>query len=225
VSRPGTPPNAGRRQLLHAAPAGLALLLAGCGGTSAPPADSFYRLEAEDPGRRYGEPLLPGTLEVNRLSADGVTGERAIVYSEGGPKLRRYSYEFWVDSPGRLIQLALVDGLRAANTADTVATPELRLLADWRLEGTIQRLEHRLIGDDRAEAVLALELSVVNARNGDLVLLDGFRARNDLATQNVEPAVQAFNRTLTACITSFLDRLDTAARDIEAPRQDRRQRS
>jgi cholesterol transport system auxiliary component len=208
-----------RRRLLRAAPAGLALLLAGCGGTSAPPADSFYRLRTEDPGRRYGEPLLPGTLEVNRLSADGVTGERAIVYAEGGPKLRRYSYEFWVDSPGRMIQQALVDALRGSGAAATVATPALRLLADWRLEGTIERLEHRLIGADRAEAVLALELSVVNARNGDLVLLDDFQARRALSTQRVEPAVQAFNRSLTACVTDFLDRLETAAQDIEAPRE------
>lgn len=217
-----------RRRTLRLAAGGapaLALLAAGCSGGTAPPADSFYRLQAQDPGRRYGTPLLPGTLEVGRFDADGVTGERALVYSEGAGRLRRYSYHYWVDSPTRLIQKALVESLRTVNAAQTVVTPNLRLLADWRLEGSVDRLEHRLIGEERAEALLAVEFSVVNARDGRLVMIDSFSARRDLASQDVSAAADAFDSALTEVVAQFLDKLETAAKDVEAPPERRQRRS
>ena len=192
------------------AAAALVLLLTACGGGSAPPPDSFYRLSADDPGRRYGRPLLPGTVEVGRFSADGVTGERALVYSNGGQRVRRYSYHHWIDSPPRLIQESLVEALRRVEAAEAVVTPELRLRSDWRVEGQLKRLEHRLTGDGGAEVVLAIEVSVVDARDGGLVMIDGFRSRRQVASTEVEPAVEAFNVALTDVVAEFLDRLAEA---------------
>lgn len=205
---------AGRRRRASAAVFSALVLgaaLGGCGTSSAPPQDSFYRLEAEDAGRRYGQPLLPGTVEVNRFSADGVTGERAILYSDGDRQLRRYSYHYWVDSPTRLAQQSLIEELRQAAAATTVVSPDLRVPADWRVSGEMERLEHHRSGEEPTSVMVSVEISVVNARTGELVMVDSFQATRPVESQRVAAAVGAFNGAWTDIVASFLDRLAEAA--------------
>jgi ABC-type uncharacterized transport system auxiliary subunit len=184
------------------------LLLAACGGGASPPPDSFYRLEAGDPGRRYGTPLLDGTVEVARFDADGVTGGRPIVYHADGPQLRRYSYHYWVESPTKQMQAAVIAALRRAEAARQVVRPDMRVPADWRISGTLKELSHRP-GDGGAAGriVLAATLSVVDARDGALVLLEDFRVERPVQGDGVPAAVARCQTALTELLGRFLDRL------------------
>jgi len=192
-----------------AAALGTVLLLAACGGGSSAPSDSFYRLDPADVGRRYGQPLLDGTVQVARFSADGVTGGRPIVYRADGAALRQYSYHYWVESPAQQIRDAVIEAMRRANVAPRVVSPELRVLADWRVEGTLRRLDYDPAPDGRV--VVRLELSLVDTRNGDLVLQDTFEATGSVRSDTVPAAVQSFNAAATDVLARFLDRLAARA--------------
>ena len=55
--------------------------LAGCGQQGVPvPTDRFHRLMIESPATVYPTPRLPGVLEVERFSADGVLQGRSIIF-------------------------------------------------------------------------------------------------------------------------------------------------
>jgi ABC-type uncharacterized transport system auxiliary subunit len=190
-------------------PAILLLALAACAGPAAPP-DSFYRIEPGAPARHFAKPLLPGVLEVNRLAADGVAAERAMAFArtEGGA-LAHYQYDFWSEPPGLLLQDRLAHYLDAAGLADRVVTPELRVLSDWVLRGKVRRFE---LVADRAEAVVDLELAVVGARDGRLVLLRTYEARVGTASDRVEDVAHAMEAGVRDIFARFLSDLQTAPR-------------
>lgn len=192
------------------------LLMAGCGGGSGPPADSFYRLDPADVGRRYGQPLLDGTVQVARFSADGVTGGRPIVYRADGVTLRQYSYHYWVESPAKQMRDALIEAMREANGAPRVVSPDLRVLADWRVGGTLRRLDYDPAPD--GEVVVRLDLSLVDTQDGTLVLQDTFEARRGVSEDTVSAAVASFNAATTDVFARFLDRVDTVVRARDDPR-------
>ena len=186
----------------------LVLLLAGCAGGSGPPADSFYRLEPADIGRRYGQPVLDGTVQVARFGADGVTGGRPIVYRADGATLRQYNHHYWVESPAQQMRDAVIEAMRRANVAPRVVSPDLRVLADWRVKGTLRQMDYAPAPDGRV--VVRLELSLVDTRNGDLVLQDTFEATRSVSRDEVRAAVERFNAAARAVLVRFLDRLAEA---------------
>ncbi|EME68740.1 ABC transporter [Paramagnetospirillum caucaseum] len=186
----------------------LALLLAACAGPAAPP-DSFYRIEPGAPGQRFAKPPLPGVLEVNRLAADGVVAERALAFArtEGGA-LAHYKYDFWSEPPGVLLQDRLAHYLAVAGAADRVVTPELRVLSDWVLRGKVRRFE-QIAG--RAEVVIDLELAVVSARDGRVVLQQTYLARVPAASERVEDAARAMEKGVTDIFARVLADLGRSA--------------
>lgn len=193
-----------------AAALGAVLLLAACGGGSSAPSDSFYRLDPADVGRRYGQPLLDGTVQVTRFAADGVTGGRPIVYMADGQTLRQYNYHYWVESPAKQMQAAAIAALRRAEVAPRVVSPDLRVLADWRVDGTLQRLDYDPGPDSRVR--VRMELAVVDTSDGEVLLLDTFEVTRPVERDAVPAAVRAFNAATTELLGRFLDQLAEAAR-------------
>jgi len=187
----------------------LGLALAACAGPAEPP-DSFYRIEPGAPVQHFAKPVLPGVIEVNRLAADGVASERALAFARGeGGALGHYKYDFWSEPPGMLLQDRLAHYLAAAGLADRVVTPELRVLPDWVLRGKVRRFE-QIAG--RSEVVIDVELGVVSARDGRLVLLETYVARVPAASERVEDAAQAMEKGVADIFARFLADLGRAAR-------------
>jgi cholesterol transport system auxiliary component len=187
----------------------LLLSLTACTGPAAPP-DSFYRIEVGAPVRRLAKPVLPGVLEVNRLAADGVAAERAMAFAhaEGGA-LAHYKYDFWSEPPGVLLQDRLAHYLADAGVADRVVTPALRVLSDWVLRGKVRRFE-QIAG--RSEVVVDLELAVVSARDGRLVLLQTYEARVPAASEAVDAAAHAMQKGVADIFARVLGDLERASR-------------
>ena len=183
-------------------------LLAGCSTASGPPPDSFYRLAPGDVGRRYGTPLLPGTVQVARFGADGVVNGRPIVYRAGGGQLRQFNYHYWVESPARQMQAAVIRAMRQANAGERIVSPDLRVLADWRVEGTLERLDYAPAENRRV--IVRVELSVVDTQDGDLLLVETFDASQPVRQDTVPAAVEAFNEATTGMFARFLDRVAEA---------------
>lgn len=165
----------------------LLLALAACAG-QAPPPDAFHRIQPAAP-TRLAAPLLPGVVEVERLATDAVLAERAITFQpKDDGALLHYNYDYWSEPPGVLVQDRLAAHLAAAGIADRVVTPDLRVLADWTVRGKLRRFEHLTASSSVAVEV---QLAVVSARDGTLVLLETYEARIPTLGGGVEAAVAA----------------------------------
>ena len=136
-------------------------LLASCGGAPVVPDDQFYRLEVSTPVA--GKKLFPGTMEVDRFIADGLTAGRPIVYSEAGKsyQVKEFHYHFWTQPPTVMLRDELVTYLRRAKISDAVVTPEMRITPDYVVTGKIKRLE-KIIGA-QPKALLEIELGLRTA--------------------------------------------------------------
>jgi len=182
------------------------LAVAGC-VTERAPSDRFYTLDIADPGRRYGQPLLDGTVEVVRLSAAGPAGERAIVYgTDDGPALRQYSYHYWIEPPPLQLRNALITALRQSGAARRVVTPETRANAAYRVTGRLIELRHHRAGTNSAVLIEA-EIAVVDTRSRETLHVATYDARAPAQGETVSAAVTAAQEALTALTGRFLDDL------------------
>ncbi len=101
------------------------LLVASSGSAPPVPEDQYYRLQAVYASEPLARKALPGTIEVDRFSADGLTSERPIVYSSAGSpnQGKAYHYDFWIKPPPVMLRDELVSFLRASGISDAVVTP------------------------------------------------------------------------------------------------------
>lgn len=180
--------------------------LAAC-ASPAPPRDNFYRLQAVPQVQVLDRAVLPGVVEVNRLDVDGVLSERGLAYQDADGALARYSYDLWSDAPATALQLALADTLRDARVADSVVTPDLRVPPDWMVRGRLFRFEYL---PDSARVAVRLQLAVVSARDGTLVLLETYGAEPAVEGSGPEAAVAALNRATADIFARFVRDLSNA---------------
>lgn len=198
-----------RRAMIKALRPILAIAVAGvvaaCGSVPPVPEDQFYRLKAvRAESAAPVKPLFPGTIEIDRFVADGVTAGRPIVYSEAGKphQVKEYHYHFWTQPPTVMLRDELVSYLRAANVAKVVVTPEMRVNADYVLTGKIIRLE-KVIGTP-PKAVLEIELGVRKATGGELIFLNTYRIEAASDGPGVDDAVHALNAALSTVYGRFV---------------------
>ncbi|MGE5477670.1 MAG: ABC-type transport auxiliary lipoprotein family protein [Bacteroidales bacterium] len=189
----------------------LAAFVAAC-ASPAPPRDNFYRLEAVPQLRALDKAVLPGVLEVNRLDVDGALSERGLAYQAKDGALARYSYDLWSDAPATALQLALADTLRGAHAADQVVTPDLRVPPDWMVRGRLFRFEY-LPAEGRV--AVRLQLAVVSARDGALVLLQTYDAMPPVQGSGPEAAVSALNQSTAELFSRFVADLAKASIPVQ----------
>jgi ABC-type uncharacterized transport system auxiliary subunit len=174
----------------------MSLVQGGClSGPVAP--DRFYRLEVPDSVARLELPRLRGRLLVDSIRGDGMTLERLMLYRDASDpsQVKREGYDQWVDSPPVMVQRAVVEFLRSANAAEDVITPEMRLDADFRLAGRVNRFE-RLVGEGTPRATIELEFNLVRLEGRELLLLETYREEEDIAGSGVGHSVEAFSHAL-----------------------------
>ncbi len=214
-----------RLSLIVLALAGLAGLT-GCLGSAPPvPRDHYYRVMVTPPSRAaasqtasiegpsaLGQPgsradivAFPGVLSVAPLEAEGLLRERPLLYSATGSatEMQQHDYHYWMDPPTRMLQLQLVDYLRASGLVRSVVTPELRLEADYQVSGRIKRLE-RLLGGGPTRVVAELELSLVARADNRLIVVGTYSAEAVADDDGVESSVLALNQALGQVFERFL---------------------
>jgi len=183
----------------------IAGVVAACAAAPPVPEDQFYRLRAvRAESAAAAKMLFPGTIEIDRFVADGVTAGRPIVYSEAGKphQVKEYHYHFWTQPPTVMLRDELVSYLRAANVAKAVVTPEMRVNADYVLTGKIIRLE-KVVGA-APKAALEIELGVRKATGGELVFLKTYRIEAASDGPGVDDAVEALNTALSSVYDTFV---------------------
>ncbi len=148
---------------------------------------------------------FPGVLVVAQLEAEGLLRERPLLYSATGSatEMQQHDYHYWMDPPTRMLQLELVDYLRASGLARSVVTPEMRIKADFEVNGRIKRLE-RLLGGGPTRVVVELELSMVARADNELIVVGSYIAGANAADDGIESSVLAFNEVLGQVFERFL---------------------
>ncbi|HLO76716.1 MAG TPA: ABC-type transport auxiliary lipoprotein family protein [Magnetospirillum sp.] len=193
--------------------AAICAALAAC-ASPAPPRDNFYRLDAVPRVAAVQRAVLPGVLEVNRPDVDGVLTERGLAYQEKDGALARYSYDLWSDAPATALQLALAETLRDAHAAEQVVTPDLRVPPDWMVRGRLFRFEYL---PSQGKVAVKLQLAVVSARDGTLVLLETYAAEPAVQGAGPEAAVAALNHATADIYSRFVADLAKAPIPVRHP--------
>jgi ABC-type uncharacterized transport system auxiliary subunit len=159
----------------------------------------------ERPGSSAAVVAFPGVLSVAPLEAEGLLRERPLLYSAtgGATELQQHDYHYWMDPPTRMLQLQLVDYLRASGLVRSVVTPELRIEADYQVSGRIKRLE-RLLGGGPTRVVAELELSLVARADNRLIVVGTYSAEAIAGDDGVESSVLALNQALGQVFERFL---------------------
>ncbi len=192
----------------------LAVLALGCAAEPVPQ-DRYYRLASRpDVASGPARPALDATVVVERFAADGLTRDRAIVYSENGSdvEVRRHLYHHWTEPPAELLRDDLVRYLRAAGVARRIVTPELRVPADYEITGHLQRFE-RVLGAARVR--VRLRLALHDAHSDGLVWSGIYENEAQAEEDSVSAAVHAFNGALESIFARFVEDIIQQVRGTE----------
>jgi ABC-type uncharacterized transport system auxiliary subunit len=183
--------------------AAAALALSACVAGPAP-RDHFYRLAVPAPAERRAEPLVPGTLVVQRLASDDLLRERPIVHREspGSVEVTPFAYHLWADSPERMLQQQLAAFLREAHAAERVATPDVGAEPDWIAGGSLRRLD--VVGGSAFAADVELELWLRDARGRTPPFRQTYRVERPAGGDSMEAAVQALSDAVGAAFEAFV---------------------
>ena len=179
---------------------GIALLSA-CGTPPPVPDDSFYRLTPRT--AETGALVLDGVVEIDRFVASGSLANRPLLFSDKGSNaVNEYHYHFWIEAPPILLQGALVSYLRSDGVAKRVVTPEMRVKPDYTIVGRILRLE--TMRGSPPTAMVAFELTLRRHSDGELLVLDEYRAEIPSAKNGVETDVSALEKAVDEAFASFV---------------------
>ena len=171
------------------------------------PKEQYFRLVATPAAEKLAHPFA-GILEAAPLGADGVAGERPLLYTaNGGVKLEQRNYAYWTELPTAMIRDQLVTYLRAAGTAEQVVPSELRIGAAYRIQGEIKRLEQSA-GDKHDTGIIELELSVIDESDDHLVLSKVYHSEQPAADHSIDAAVAALNAGLQDVLKRFAADID-----------------
>jgi len=182
------------------------VLVAACMAPNVPK-EQYFRLVAVPATEKLAHPF-PGIIEAAPLSADGVTGERPLLYTaNGGVKLEQRNYAYWTELPTAMVRDQLVAYLRSAGAADQVVPSELRIGAGYRIQGEIKRLEQSA-GDKNDIGVLELELSVIDESTDQLLMSKVYHAETPAADHSIDGAVAALNAGLQDVLKRFAADID-----------------
>jgi ABC-type uncharacterized transport system auxiliary subunit len=185
----------------------LALGLTGCFGSAPPvPKEQYFRLISSSDPAPVAHPLS-GIVEVPPLQAEGVMGERPLLFTQdNGMKLEQRNYAYWTDPPPAMLRDQLVAVLRAAKLADQVVPSELRVNAEYRVEGRIKRLE-QTTGSSNG-GVIALELALIDKSTDNIVASGTYEVAKSADGANIDDAVHALNAGLNEIFARFAADLD-----------------
>jgi ABC-type uncharacterized transport system auxiliary subunit len=185
----------------------------GCASGPAP-RDHFYRLDLDAPAAR-AKPILPGTLEVDRLRVEAIAQGRRIHYRTAGPveEIAHHAYHHWADAPSAMLQDEMVEYFRAANLAALVVTTAVRVESEHQISGRIVRFE-RILAEETAEVVVELELLLSRDEGRTLLWIETYRDRRAASGSSVGESVAAFEAASAAVLAQFvadIEGLGTAA--------------
>ena len=182
-----------------------ALALSACAAPPVPK-EQYFRLVAAPATEPAANPI-PGVLEVVPFSADGVAGERPLLFTANGVKLEQRNYAYWTDVPAAMLRDQAIAYLRSAGAADKVVPSELRIGGAYRIQGDIKRLEQGVV-NKKSTGVIELELSLIDEDTDALVVSKVYHSEQPAADDTIDSAVSALDAGLQDILKRFTADID-----------------
>ena len=181
------------------------LLTLGACAARVVPEDNFYRLTLGTPpaAQNLLSGLASGVIQVERFTADGVLGGRAIVFSDGAQSnvAQTYHYDFWLEPPTILLQSALADTLRKAGV-QKVVTPDLRIEPDYTITGKIRAFEQ--VRGTAGFVRVQIELALSERAGGKLIMFKSYKAEPRTNGDGIREAVSRMSDAIDQIYNEFL---------------------
>jgi cholesterol transport system auxiliary component len=186
----------------------LLLAVLALGACSAPPVpkEQYFRLVANPAAEKVQHPIA-GVVEVVPFAADGVAGERPLLFTANGTKLEQRNYAYWTDVPVAMLRDQAIAYLRSAGVADKVVPSELRIGGAYRIQGDIKRLEQAVV-DKKSTGIIEIELSLIDEDNDQLVVSKVYHSEQPAADDSIDSAVAALGAGLDDILTRFTADID-----------------
>jgi ABC-type uncharacterized transport system auxiliary subunit len=189
--------------------AALSLMLWSCASGPAP-IDHYYQIDAGVPGALAAR-KLEGSLQVDRLRTDALTGERQLLYKEtaDASEIRQHPYQRWSDPPAILLQTELISFLSAAAVADTVMQATARVKPDYMLSGRILDFERVL--EPEVRAVVEIQLIVTSTAEKEILVNNSYREEQTAANSTIAASAVAFSEAVHVIFERFLADLSSGS--------------
>jgi ABC-type uncharacterized transport system auxiliary subunit len=186
------------------------LALAACASDPLPDYRYYKTVQTSVP-KAFAQSLIASALEIEPLRADGVFGERPIVYSfaDEPQKLSQYHYQLWTDPPGTWIQRRMIDRLILMNIADTVTARANVRERPAKMLGLIEELQRIKQNDGRWQVLVSLRIRVDLSAGRQRLLEKSYRRSMIVNDDSMASSVEAFG----AVIDEITDSL---AADVQA---------
>jgi cholesterol transport system auxiliary component len=190
------------------------LLLAACATEPVPDFRYFRFGEAAAVSRLPTAPLaLP--LVVEPFRADGVMGERPILYAtrDETVRLSQYHYQLWNDPPPVLVRQRLLDQLAAAAVAPLVTERLSPRVEAFRLQGRIEEFQ-RVRGADGDQVVVSVWLRLERDQVGMPLIERRYRKQLTVSGEGIEAAALAFGQAVDALVGDLLGDLSALPAEL-----------
>ncbi len=183
------------------------LLLGACVASPPPPKEVFYRFLPIET-QPLPAPALGGSVRVERLKAEGILSERALLFSQAHStgKLEQYRYHHWSEPPAHLLTQGLIHYLQDMQAADKVIAADIRTEVAYSIDGDVLRLE-RILDDGTDRVVLELALRLQQFSNRELVLQKRYLETVDVESDNMTDVINAFSQARQRIYISFAEDL------------------
>jgi len=193
------------KKTIHAALLLATLALTACAAPPVPK-EQYFRLVATPATETVAHPLA-GFLEVVPFAADGVAGERPLLFTANGVKLEQRNYAYWTDVPVAMLRDQAIAYFRSAGIADKVVPSELRLGGAYRIQGDIKRLEQAVV-NKKSTGIIEIELSLIDENSDALVLSKIYHSEQPAADDSIDAAVTALDAGLNDILKRFTADID-----------------
>lgn len=187
-----------------------AVFLGACATPDPIPADRYFRVESSLPSVCCES--FAAEFVITPMRADGLYGDRAVLLANPtGTELTQQRYDFWVDSPGRMLSYALLEALREQGGMALVLERGLPEPEQIVITGRVDRFE--LVRNPEAgryQPHVAIDFEVSSGVAG-LLLAQRFEAvgpaieyQDALAGKGVSEATSAVFTELMGAIGNIL---------------------
>jgi ABC-type uncharacterized transport system auxiliary subunit len=182
----------------------LAILLSGCAAIEPAPDYRFFRFGEPASVTRQPAPTVSLPLVIETFRADGVMGERPILYATRTETVRlsQYHFQLWNDPPPVLVRQRLLDQLALSGVAPMVTERLSPRIEALRLQGRIEEFQ-RIRDPAGDQVVVAVLLRLERDRVGMPLIERRYRQQLPVDGDGVEAAVLAFGRAVDAIAASL----------------------
>ncbi len=179
------------------------LVLQACSSPAPLPEDRYYDLRPRGLKPMPEAGRKPLHLVIRRPRADALRAARNLVYSRDGLEMRQYHHHFWADRPDRMLERALLDGLRQSGLFASVGSLPLQTGANGELRGEILRLD-RVRSGAGWKVDVALRFTYFPDRNGPPTFTRLYHKKLKTRDDGMKATIEAFNTVTGELLQALL---------------------